>query len=607
MENKLTYLQERMKPCTGRDETCNAVLNDHWVSHPTWASEDSGFIAHKKNTHEEGLHRVEEERHDYDIHIAVAQRSIEILEPIAQKNNTLKPLEREAWKLLPGHFEGQEQAILKKTFTKIYGRDNALEILNDLHKVPANVVPVVLARCRHIAEIWKQSQREWEKVWRDQTQKMFYRSLDHQGINVRNGEKRQFQTKTLQNEIQAKFEEQKRLRLAGQTSVPRHQLQTFFLDPDVIMDASRLLLIWCEMSSSADLPRLLPFIKEFIPLFFGFPLDKFQKTIEAEFSDAARSQNAEEGTPAPEDPSGPSRGRKMNGKRGGDLLRGVLNNNTRGRSTRAELDGSVDPSSRASTPDVTPRAGSAAAAGDEEMVDTAGTEGEVGTEETDEESLPDTWVFHPSEGNAMSRNKREIKPNEPFNRNVYNMYANLPIYCFFRVFSILYERLHNLKTSEDRVRETVRRARQPKPATDLKMTDKDPHDFFADTSSSANYYKQMLVILEQFIRDENGVDLAYLEDVLRRFYLSNGWMLYSFDRLMGSLTRFATAVLGGEGAKDRSGEVLGLFFKDRRKERTTHSDEMGYRRLVEKYVREGDVYRIAWVSLPLHSPSNPNH
>jgi hypothetical protein len=59
-------LQERQKTCSGRDELCNSVLNDEWASHPTWASEDSGFIAHKKNLHEEGLHRIEEERHDYD-------------------------------------------------------------------------------------------------------------------------------------------------------------------------------------------------------------------------------------------------------------------------------------------------------------------------------------------------------------------------------------------------------------------------------------------------------------------------------------------------------------------------------------------------------------
>jgi paired amphipathic helix protein Sin3a len=48
--------------CSGRDALCWDVLNDSYISHPTWASEDTGFVAAKKNQYEEALHRVEEER-----------------------------------------------------------------------------------------------------------------------------------------------------------------------------------------------------------------------------------------------------------------------------------------------------------------------------------------------------------------------------------------------------------------------------------------------------------------------------------------------------------------------------------------------------------------
>ena len=149
--------QERLKPCTGRDETCNAVLNDHWVSHPTWASEDSGFIAHKKNTHEEGLHRIEEERHDYDIYIAIIQRVIQFLEPFAQQIYVMRPEEREVWRLHTVK-EGNITAILKKVLSKIYGRENARAIMADLEEKPCNVIPVILSRCRQMSEHWKQCQ-----------------------------------------------------------------------------------------------------------------------------------------------------------------------------------------------------------------------------------------------------------------------------------------------------------------------------------------------------------------------------------------------------------------------------------------------------------------
>lgn len=146
-----------MKPCTGRDETCNAVLNDHWVSHPTWASEDSGFIAHKKNTHEEGLHRIEEERHDYDIYTAIVGRVIQFLEPFAQQVHVMSPEQRSNFTLHEAK-EGNIPAILRKVLTKIYGREHALSVIDDLEEMPANVIPVVLSRCRHIGEHWKQCQ-----------------------------------------------------------------------------------------------------------------------------------------------------------------------------------------------------------------------------------------------------------------------------------------------------------------------------------------------------------------------------------------------------------------------------------------------------------------
>lgn len=63
---------------------CRQILNDDWASHPTWASEDSGFIAHRKNQFEEALSRVEEERHDYDFNIEANSKVIQVLEPIAQ-------------------------------------------------------------------------------------------------------------------------------------------------------------------------------------------------------------------------------------------------------------------------------------------------------------------------------------------------------------------------------------------------------------------------------------------------------------------------------------------------------------------------------------------
>lgn len=45
------------KKCSGRTPLCREVLNDKWVSFPTWASEDSTFVTSRKTQFEETIYR----------------------------------------------------------------------------------------------------------------------------------------------------------------------------------------------------------------------------------------------------------------------------------------------------------------------------------------------------------------------------------------------------------------------------------------------------------------------------------------------------------------------------------------------------------------------
>lgn len=124
------------------------------------------------------------------------------------------------------------------------------------------------------------------------------------------------------------------------------------------------------------------------------------------------------------------------------------------------------------------------------------------------------------------------------------------------------------------------------------MIDRHPSDFFGDTSANANYYSQVLAMMEEQLREGGPSEL---EETLRRYYLPVGWRLYSFDKLIASIVRFATAVVGGD-SKDKTWDVYQLFRKDRTKNETTRRDELNYRKQVEKHVKEGDVYRVVYVS-----------
>jgi hypothetical protein len=148
--------QERLRPCSGRDEMCLEVLNDDWASHPTWASEDSGFVAHRKNMFEESLHRIEEERHDYDFNIEANAKVIQLLEPIGQAILGMDQAQREAYRM-PIGLGGQSQAIYKRVMKKVYG-ERGPEVVADLFKDPCAVLPIVLARLKQKDEEWRFTQ-----------------------------------------------------------------------------------------------------------------------------------------------------------------------------------------------------------------------------------------------------------------------------------------------------------------------------------------------------------------------------------------------------------------------------------------------------------------
>jgi paired amphipathic helix protein Sin3a len=567
--------QERQKTCSGRDEFCNSVLNDEWASHPTWASEDSGFIAHKKNLHEEGLHRIEEERHDYDYNIEACSRTIQLLEPLAQSLRRLSEQEQLAFKLPPG-LGGQSETIYKRVIMKVYNREKGQEVVQQLHLRPYQVIPVLLNRLKERLETWKLAQREWEKVWREQTQRMFWKSLDHQFVNTRNVDKRALQLKVLQAEIQMKHEEMKRADKQIPGVMHKPQLEYSLEDTDIVLDLAHLLLVHTDQTMGTDTPRLIPFIKEFVPLFFGLDVDWFNSQINARVNatDTPANEIADEYASGAED-STPSRGRKT---KSNNLLRSALDRG-RGRAGRKDRDGSNGSASRASTPDV------ASVADDEMAIDNA--------EEGDRklEAVPRRWLDHPVGGNVLG--DKTVDPGEAYPRQTFRMWSNTPIYGFMRLFIMLYERLLKLKLGENECRETVRKARTQKPAIELGIVDKQPSDFFDDVSQNADYYRQML---DKFVRCFMGeLDYGDIEETLRRFYLQSGYPLYSLDKLITQLGRGAANVLNSEG-KDKTYDIYQLFKRDRLRETTTAQQQTDYRKSAEKLLKDGDLYRIDYVS-----------
>ncbi|TPX09314.1 uncharacterized protein E0L32_009506 [Thyridium curvatum] len=573
---RLLPKRERLKPCSGRDELCRSVLNDAWASHPTWASEDSGFVAHRKNAFEEGLHRIEEERHDYDFHIELNQKCIQLLEPIAQQMLTMTPEERKHFRMPPG-LGGQSTSIYKRVFKKIYGLEHGPKVTNELFMDPFVVVPVVLARMRQKDEEWRFSQREWEKIWLAQTEAMHLKSLDHMGIQVKSNDKRMFSAKHLVDLIKTKHEELRRARALKLKST-RHQFLWTFPDQDLLLDLLRFMVLYVMHSGqhgAAEKERILDFFETFVPQFFDLPEDQVQQRL----ADIDRDSGEEDEDPTPAElVNGRSR---RNGKKS-DLLRGVLDPGRNSSKSRNQKEGSAASGSKETTPDN-------GSANEEEMADAP-----------EETAVPDVsnerWlptVPRPTViagENPFLDSDNELKADGFFPRTWYNFFCNQSIYIFFFVFHALYQRLKDVKENKKTVLEEIERASAETPAKKLNMVSSEPK-YFEDINTDT-FWPRTIELIEDFIAGD--LDESSYQDVLRHYYLTTGWKLYSMPDLLRILCRQALSCNNSD-SKEKTAELVTQFLNNRQQEETSYQTEISARKFAEKCVKDGDMFNLCLV------------
>lgn len=578
---RLLPRRERLKPCSGRDEMCNSVLNDQFASHPTWASEDSGFVAHRKNAFEEGLHRIEEERHDYDFNIEANQKCIALLEPIANQMLSMSPSEMHKFQM-PSGLGGPNTSIYKRVFKKLYG-ERGIDVVNELFQSPFAVLPVVLARMKQKDEEWRFSQREWEKVWAQQTLSMHLKSLDHMGIHVKAVDKKQLTAKHLLDVIKTKHEEQRRARLTGK-SVSRYQFVWKFEDTSLVLNFFRLLVVYITQSgqyNTIEKDRLIDFFQDFLHRLFNIPTLDLQDHIadipRDDLEDDPDNEMAQE-------LSNNSKSRR-NGKKS-DLRRGVLDPGRNGGKSRGQED-SVGSGSKETTPDV-------GSGNEEDMPD-------IPEEQSALDSSNERWlpiVPRPTvvEGeNPLGPSDADLKADEMFFRKWHNLFCNQTIYLFFYYLHLIYSRLQKIKEDRESVLQEIRRSKAPKPANTIGI----PHTrsvYFQDEDCST-FWPKTVGLIESFLNNET--EEAVYQDILRHYYLQTGWAVYNIQDQFKTLCRHAMVCASGD-TKDKTHDLLYQFLGGLQADETSYQHEINQRKFAEKCVKDGDMFAICWVSSLFH-------
>lgn len=264
-----SYMQPK---CSGRTQLCKEVLNDTWVSFPSW-SEDSTFVSSRKTQYEEYIYRCEDERFELDVVLETNLATIRVLEGVQKKLSRMSAEDAARFKL-DDCLGGTSQVIHQRAIKRIYG-DKSPDIIDGLKKNPVVAVPLVLRRLKAKEEEWREAQKNFNKIWRDQNEKYYLKSLDHQGINFKQNDVKYLRSKSLLNEIETLFDERHEQAEEGAGDVPTGpHMSHAYKDKSILDDAANLIIHHVKRQTGIhkeDKQKIKQLIRLFIPDLFFHP------------------------------------------------------------------------------------------------------------------------------------------------------------------------------------------------------------------------------------------------------------------------------------------------------------------------------------------------
>ncbi|KAF9531885.1 hypothetical protein CPB83DRAFT_760648 [Crepidotus variabilis] len=574
--------------CSGRDEMCRSVLNDDWISHPTWASEEAVFVVNKKTPFEEALHKSEEERHEYHVQIEALTRTIAVFEPINSRIDEMTNEERASFRL-KADLGGSGMTIYHKIIKKIYGRDMGAEVIQALQDCPSVAVPVVVNRLKTKHEEWKRAQRDWSRTWREVDHKNFYKSLDYQGINFKQNDKKSITTKYFVMDIQdAKKAQMRKWERRGKKLFtdggPGHQLEFSFKNTTVLQDAMKMVFAFLERAhasySSLERRGIEKFLRSFVPVMCMTSEPEFNGGLQLELSGmeddvSVTSEVGQKGTSGRKSagtPQSQSLGSGI-GVPANDLRRKLLKTareklNTTDAAWKKEGSGAQSPT---------------------------GGNGSPGALKGDEEPhFHDVWVKEASLLTSPESFIFSADKEKPF-------FANTTFYTLFRLLELLYSRLLLCHQIGAKYAAEKHASLLNNPvAVDLGLDDPNgPATVLAQTiehlekplAEDTNVvYLYLLTACEKLF--DNELDQPTFEEHMRWFFGTRAYTLFTLDKLITALIKQVQTILGD----NKCLELWSLLKSAQSSRNISSQDIIRYRREAERHVGPDDhLYRLQWI------------
>ncbi|XP_077463670.1 paired amphipathic helix protein Sin3b isoform X2 [Stigmatopora argus] len=574
-----TYQQPK---CSGRTTLCKEVLNDTWVSFPSW-SEDSTFVSSKKTPYEEQLHRCEDERFELDVVLETNLATIRVLESVQKKLSRLSPEDQDRFRL-DDCLGGTSEVIQRRAVYRIYG-DKAPEIIEGLKRSPATAVPVVLKRLKAKEEEWREAQQGFNKIWREQYEKAYLKSLDHQGVNFKQNDMKALRSKSLLNEIESVYDERQEQSTEeggvgqqarnGSSSAPASEPHMVFTyeDKQVLEDAAALIIYHVKRQPTIhkdDKDHIKRIIQHFVPDLFFSRRGELSDTEDWTDEEAETEEGGERanGPPAATTASTTSSSSSSTTTTPG------INANS------SDASGSAATTSQSQPPQAPPLAQSQQQLNNESRrrrcsppqprdTEAGGAPGGTGQSATATASIPGATPMEASSG--ATAEKVDLRDPEAEHQkemdDVYNLfYVNNNWYFFLRLHQTLCSRLLRVyrqaerqllehRAEQSRERLLVAEGRREK-ACDLAMELrlKQPSEVELE-----EYYPAFLDMVRSLL--DGNLDSTQYEDTLREMFTIHAYIGFTIDKVIHNIIRQLQHLVSDEVCL----QVVDLYLAERKR------------------------------------------
>mgnify|MGYP001050399079 FL=1 len=212
------------------------------------------------------MYKIEDERFELDIVMEVNLSAIRALESVQLHMSSMNNDQLNHFQL-DEQLGGNSNVIQKQAIQRIYG-ERANEIIDGLKRNPKVAVGIVLKRLKAKDEEWREAKKNFERFWKEQSEKYYLKSLDYMGINCKNIDARIIRNRHLLTEIENIKEERDQ-----QTSNQPH-LAFRYDDLSILDDAASIIVFLVKRQMTfgkEDKQNIKKIMYQFLPDFLFTP------------------------------------------------------------------------------------------------------------------------------------------------------------------------------------------------------------------------------------------------------------------------------------------------------------------------------------------------